>query len=56
MLDSKDARRELSPRKIRSRKWVSGAGKGKVQRVVQLYQVSGSQEWFSLNELSSRTK
>ena len=55
MLDSKDFQREAQQRKkIRSRKWVVGARSGKRERAVQLYQVTGSDEWFSLNDLGSR--
>ena len=54
MLDSKDAQRDSKRRKIRSRKWVVGVGTGKKKIVVQLYQVTGSDEWFPLNDLSSR--
>ena len=56
-LDSKDYQREISPRKIEARKWVPGPGNGTVKTAVQLYQVSGiANEWFSLNELSPRSK
>ena len=54
MLDSKDAQRESKRRKIRSRKWVVGVETAKKKIVVQLYQVTGSDEWFPLNDLSSR--
>ena len=54
MLDSKDKQRETQHRKIRSRKWVAGAGSGKMKRAVQLYQVTGSDEWFPLKDLGSR--
>ena len=53
-LDSKDSERETLPRKIRSRQWVVGAKTGKLEKFVQLYQVVGSDEWFSLNDLAFR--
>ena len=54
MLDSKDFQREAHQRKIRSQKWVVGARSGNRRRAVQLYQVTGSDEWFPLNDLGSR--
>lgn len=56
LLDSRDRQRETFPRKIQSRKWVIGTGNTKVKTAVQLYQVQGLDEWFSLNELSPRAK
>ena len=53
-LDSKDFLRETSPRKIRSRKWVIGTQTGKTKKAVQIYQVTGSDEWFALSDLGFR--
>ena len=55
-LDSKDQQRSKTEvRQIRERKWVLGSSREKnSQRVVQIYNVTGSHEWFSLNDLAPR--
>ena len=55
-LDSKDQQRSKTEvRQIRERKWVLGSSRKKdIENVVQIYKVTGSREWFPLNDLSPR--
>ena len=55
-LDSKDQQRSKTEvRQIRERKWVLGSSRKKdIENVVQIYKVTGSHEWFPLNDLSPR--
>ena len=57
-LDSKDQQRSKTEvRQIRERKWVLGSSRRKdSQNVVQVYKVTGSQEWFPLIDLAPRLK
>ncbi|HAO14576.1 MAG TPA: hypothetical protein DDY16_08920 [Tenacibaculum sp.] len=57
-LDSKDLQRSKTEvRQIRERKWVLGSSRNKNNRnVVQIYKVTGSHEWFPLNDLAPRLK
>ena len=55
-LDSKDQQRTRTEvRQVRERKWVLGSSRRKEsQNVVQIYKVTGSHEWFPLNDLAPR--
>ena len=55
-LDSKDQQRSKTEvRQIRARKWVLGSSRKKDnENVVQIYKVTGSHEWFPLNDLAPR--
>ena len=55
-LDSKDQQRSKTEvRQIRERKWVLGSSRKKdIENVVQIYKVTGSREWFPLNDLAPR--
>jgi hypothetical protein len=57
-LDSKDQQRSKTEvRQIRERKWVLGSSRKKDNgNAVQLYKVTGSHEWFPLNDLAPRLK
>ena len=57
-LDSKDLQRSKTEvRQIRERKGVLGSSRNKNNRnVVQIYKVTGSHEWFPLNDLAPRLK
>ena len=57
-LDSKDQQRSKTEvRQIRERKWVLGSSRKKdIENVVQIYKVTGSHEWFPLNDLAPRPK
>ena len=57
-LDSKDQQRSKTEvRQIRERKWVLGSSRKKDnENVVQIYKVTGSHEWFPLNDLAPRLK
>ena len=53
-LDSKDQQRSKTEvRQIRARKWVLGSSRKKDnENVVQIYKVTGSREWFPVNDLA----
>ena len=55
-LDSKDRQRSKSEvRQIRERKWALGSSRKKNNdNIVQIYKVTGSREWFPLNDLAPR--
>ena len=57
-LDSKDKQRSKTDmRQIRARKWVLGSSrKRKGRRIVQIYKVTGSHEWFPISDLAPRIK
>ena len=57
-LDSKDRQRSKSEvRQIRERKWALGSSRKKNNdNIVQIYKVTGSREWFPLNDLAPRLK
>ena len=57
-LDSKDQQRSKTEvRQIRERKWVLGSSRKKDnENVVQIYKVTGSREWFPLNDQAPRLK
>ena len=57
-LDSKDQQRSRTEvRQVRERKWVLGSSRRKEsENVVQIYKVTGSHEWFPLNDLAPRPK
>ena len=57
-LNSKDWQRSKTEvRQIRERKWVLGSSRKKdSENVVQIYKVTGSREWFPLNDLAPHLK